>query len=535
MFRIFTVWILGAACAAAAPVPRIFYSDLESGPNAGGQNNNGAFVTIFGAHFGSAHGDSYVTIGGGRACAYLIWTDNKIAFQLGRAAQSGDIMVTTAAGNSNGVPFTVRRGNIFFVSPGGTDGHKGGLAAPWRSLVHAIHTMNPGDIVYGMDGASQITDDGEGWNAALTLRIQWCDPASARSLLAYPGATVIIGNIDGKPDSAIRSVGGGGSTPPCNGGWLFAGLQLRGLASVALGGPSTNWRFVANDITCPQGDGPSGCVETGQASNLKMLGNNVHDTGKPNASALYHGVYFSTDSNHIEMGWNTVANVHGCRGVQVHSTAESAGTGLNQFDLSFHDNLIHDTQCDGIVLYTVDPSKGKVELYNNVIYNAGKGPANPEGTGNWSCIYVAGGTNRGPAGGGTVELYNNTLVNCGTFARPPWGNANNAVDNGGHNPDLKIRLRNNIIVQPRGVSYLAGTRGSIIGTNNLFFGDGSAPSALEESVGADPLFVDAAKSDFHLQAGSPARSRCREPLTSLDREGTARSVPCDLGAYQFAK
>jgi len=529
----FTISILGAALAAAAPAPRIFYSDLESGPNSGGKNNDGAFVTIYGTHFGSARGDSFVKIGGGQACAYLIWADDKIAFQLGSGARTGDIVVTTAAGDSNGVPFSVRRGNIFFVSPSGTDGHKGGFAAPWRTLPYAVHTMSAGDIAYAMDGVNQLTDDGEAWSAALLLRAEWCNPSPPRALVAYPGATVTLGNVNGNPGVAIRSVDSGGSTPPCSGGWVFAGLQLRGLAALGLNGPSTNWRIVANDMTCPNGDGASGCMETSQASNIKMFGNNVHDTGKATASALYHGVYFSTDGNHIEMGWNTVANVHGCRGVQVHSTPQSQGTGLNQFDLSIHDNLIHDTQCDGIVIATVDPSKGKVELYNNAIYNAGKGPANPEGSGNWSCIYVSGATNRGPAGGGTVEVYNNTLVNCGTFTRPPWANANNAVENGGHNPDLKIRLRNNIVYQPKGVPYLTGSRGAIVGESNLFFGDGSAPAGMDDSVTADPLFVDAAKGDFHLRAGSPGRGRCRGALASVDKDGAPRGAPCDLGAYQF--
>jgi len=530
----FTILILSAAWAAAASAPRVFYSDLESGPNAGGKNNEGAFVTIYGRHFGSTRGDSYVTIGSGRACEYLTWTDNKIAFQLGSAARTGKIVVTTAGGDSNGIPFTVRRGNIFFVSTSGADGHNGSFAAPWRSMPHAVHAIKAGDIIYAMDGVSQLTDDGEAWSSALLLRNEWCNPSPPRALVAYPGATVTLGNVNGSPGSAIRSVDSGGSTPPCSGGWVFAGLQLRGLAATGINGPSTNWRFVGNDMTCPNGDGPSACMETSQASNIKIFGNNVHDTGKVNASALYHGVYFSTDSNHIEMAWNTVANVHGCRGVQVHSTPQSQGTGLNQFDLSIHDNLIHDTQCDGIVLATVDPSKGKVEVYNNVIYNAGKGPANPEGTGNWSCIYVSGATNRAPAGGGIVEVYNNTLVNCGTFTRPPWGNANNAVENGGHNPDLKIRLRNNIIDQPKGVPYLIGSHGGIVGSSNLFFGDGSAPAGMEDSVTADPLFVDTTKGDFHLRADSPARGRCCEVRASVDKDGTPRGAPCDLGAYQSA-
>ena len=208
------------------------------------------------------------------------------------------------------------------------------------------------------------------------------------AIVAYPGATVTMGNPNG-PGSAIRSKG-----HPNTGNWVFAGLTLRGKNDAVIIASSDNWRIVNNDLSCPNGDEASACFETQLTSYVKFLGNNVHDAGKPTASALYHGVYFSTDSNHIEVGWNTISNVHGCRGIQFHSSPLQGGgpndpTGRNQYDLSVHDNTIHDTQCDGIIFATVDPSQGKVEAYNNVIYNAGKGPANPENSGNWACIYAS--------------------------------------------------------------------------------------------------------------------------------------------------
>ena len=320
------------------------------------------------------------------------------------------------------------------------------------------------------------------------------------------------------------------------GWWVFAGLTLRAEnAVVALYG-STNWRFVANDMSCPTGDGPSACFETGVTSNVKLLGNTIHDTGKPNASALYHGVYFSTDSNHIEVAWNHIYNVHGCRGIQFHSSPLQGGgpkdpTGRNQYDLSVHDNLIHDTQCDAIIFATVDPSKGKVEAYNNVIYNAGKGPKTPEGSGNWACIYAPGYTNTGSPGGGTIEVYNNTLVNCGSFANPPYENARHSVQNGGVNPNLQIRVRNNILVQPNGIPYV---NKGVVGTNNLLYG-GSGPDTLTKSILKDPHFVNPGISDFRIKSTSPARKAGVETEASTDIDGFRRSsaVGIDLGAYQY--
>ncbi len=61
------------AQAQTAPAPRVFYSDLESGPNTGGQNGQGAFVTIYGNGFGATRGSSVVTVGGIAAHAYPTW------------------------------------------------------------------------------------------------------------------------------------------------------------------------------------------------------------------------------------------------------------------------------------------------------------------------------------------------------------------------------------------------------------------------------------------------------------------------------
>ncbi|MBL8223087.1 MAG: IPT/TIG domain-containing protein, partial [Bryobacterales bacterium] len=215
------ILLLSAGGLFAAP-PRIFFSDLESGPNTGGQDNGGVFVTIHGVRFGATRGTSYVTIGGGRAAAYPIWTDSKVTFQLGSAATTGEVVINTPAGPSNVIPFTVRSGKIYFVAVTGSDGNNGSFAKPWRTLLKARDTIEPGDTIYAMDGVSQTVDDGQGWRAAMLIR-KGGIAAAPNALVAYPGATVTIGNPAG-PSYGIRTADSG----ICPGFWVFSGLVLRG-------------------------------------------------------------------------------------------------------------------------------------------------------------------------------------------------------------------------------------------------------------------------------------------------------------------
>jgi len=164
-----------------------------------------------------------------------------------------------------------------------------------------------------------------------------------------------------------------------------------------------------------------------------------------------------------------------------------------------------------------------------VIYNAGKGPNNPEQSGSWSCIYVPGTTETGAPGSGMVEVFNNTLYDCGAFVTPPFSNANAAIIEGGGNVNLIVHIRNNLVYQlpttlfPGGVPYVVvwnpgKNAGGVCaasancpwmqGTNNLFWGRSTVekrdPANIVNSINANPLLVDPGQYNFQLQSGSPA-------------------------------
>jgi len=515
--------LLGSSALLAQSAPAIFYSDLDSGPNTGGENGRGVWITIYGKGFGVLQGTSTVTVGGGAAAAYNVWSDSEISFQPGSAAQTGNIVVNVNAVSSNGAPFTIRPGNIYFVATTGSDSNNGSFATPWKTIVKAKGAMVAGDTAYIMDGVSQTGLDD--YNASLSISSSG-QSGQPKALVAYPGATVTIGSATGS-EFGLR-------TPQIAGGpfsyWTIAGFIIRGANEGIDIENLSNWRIIGNDISCPTGDGPTACIEGSNSNNIKFLGNNVHDSGA-GRSKLYHSVYFTTNSNHLEIGWNKIQNNRTCRGIQFHSTG-----GNNQFDLAVHDNLIHGQICDGINFATIDPSKGPVVAYNNIVYSVGNGPDPTDGDSNYACIDSPGITNVGSPGTGTAEIFNNTFYDCGSrILTSGAAGESGAITVQSGSPQL--RFRNNIIYARPGEVYISGNSNAslITGSNNLLFGGGGAPSSLAGSILADPKIANLSLFDFHLLAGSPAiDAGTTPPLIAPDLDGNARpqGPAYDIGAYE---
>jgi IPT/TIG domain len=556
IFKKFHRWMFVALMFSAVSLvaqstqPKIFFSDLESGPDTGGQNGQGVFVTIWGKNFGATQGTSTVTVGGGAVAGYPVWSDGKITFQLGAAAATGNIVVNVpSAGSSNGLSFTVRPGNIFFVATTGSDTNAGTFAAPWKTIVKAKNSMAAGDTAYIENGVAQTTEDD--FTAYLSMDNNGSSnsgtAAAPKALVAYPNATVTVG-VAGGLHYGIRTPNIGTDEDY----WVISQLHIiGGTQAMDLGGQG--WRIIGNDMQCPNADDQVGCFEMSGGNQIKFYGNEVHNAGiNPTSSKFYHAVYFSTDSNHIDVGWNHIHDNFTCRALQFHSSplcSPSCGagdtTGFNQFDLHVHDNLIHGDNCNGINFATVDPSKGTVEAYNNVVYNVGRMDPLQLGA-SFSCIYLANITNNGAAGGGTVNVFNNTLSDCAA------NNSSNAQGSrgafgvaGGASTTLILNLRNNVAYQNAGEIYIDGQTGQIKGDHNLWFGLGAAPTQTTSNLNVDPLFANRSGGDFHITSSSPAKDAgvtvvpanpfVPSSSTAKDKDGVSRpqGTAFDMGAYEF--
>jgi hypothetical protein len=547
IFRLVYILIFGLNVFAQQPV--IFYSDILSGPNIGGENNKGAYVTIFGKNFGTIPGSSYVSIGGGTADNYPVWSDTLISFQLGTNATTGMIVIHTDQGTSNGIMFTLRDCDIYFASTAGSDSYSGTVDFPYRHLSKARSEMDGGDICYIRGGT--YTTEGEnssGKNFYVSGSYPWGGNASAGNphcMIGYPGESVILqASEDG--DGIANYCGSDEQCAICS-HIVFANFTIDANNYEA----TMNWRGMRNsasgeyrvrdirvvNVTVKNylntgamggtalfhagGDGP--------IDNYKILGCSAYNMDS--GSRLDHGIYISAGGDDVEIGWNVV---HDIKRVISEGGDGNAGFGIQTYrgmsehyaDLTnvvIHDNIVYECPSRGginLADYTVNSY-----AYNNIIYNCGY-----DGTETGYGIRVT--VDLSP---GTHYIFNNTIYNCGQV------NASSNSSALGFSADdaLHVYLRNNIIYAFENQSYIynALSSESFTSSNNCWYGSNLSSPSDQDAVYSDPLFLAIESHEFHLLNGSPCidKGYDTQDIVETDKDGIIRPQgdSVDIGAYEY--
>ncbi len=540
----------------ASSVPVLYFTDITSGPKSGNSDTSGsrsgldgAIVTLWGTNLGSMQDSSTVYINGAEAASIYTWGNatapadlysfhhmQKIACQVSQLAQdgAGSIEVVVNGIPSNTLPFTVRDGNIYFVTlTGNDDNGDGSWGNPWRTIPKAAGSLVSGDIAYIGDGVDQTTETE--FNAAVNLGRDG-GPGRPNALVAYPGAISHVGNAALSRAFHVWN----GDTGSYSKHWVIAGFRITTaeVGVTAQGG----FRVVGNYVTAPNGNGLDGAIGGVNGNDIYILGNELEHIGSANCSKLYHAIYISgvrkdtaprapTESNR-EVAWNYLHDNLSNRAINIYSEQEYSAY-IQQHRV--HDNVIVNQRGDGIMLgYYVT---GDNWAYNNLIVHAGLGPEWSDDPSYHTGIRIN--TGHEEVSQTAVYIYNNTLYGNGwSGAALPEESGGVLFDSGALSRSTTIYFNNNVIYST-GEPYLASESVALPTGDyrNCWYGNGASPDWDITAINSDPNFVGAGVFNFQLQNGSPCIDVGRNVSTVVGRDLLGMPRPqglvFDIGAYEY--
>jgi hypothetical protein len=568
-------------------VPTVLYTDAVSGPTSGGENNQGAYLSIFGKNFysgtPSGMGTSVkVYVGGVEVNNYRYMGPSKVndvlgiqqitvqVGSLGNPTQGTPLPVTVVSNgvtSTGSVTFTPNPGRILFVSLSGNDATAvpGDITKPYRYLqaTSSDRVYVATSSVYGaMRSGDHIVIRGGNWSDISTYStwirftttysdsVAPTPQASLRGGKAPTGVsgtgwvhiTAYPGPING---NAIEDVHY--STPSgMKGGIQGPNSAYRGITGdyisisnlrMDVSGTATSdaapinsqyangpWHVVNNDL------GPWPMTTTiGYAGGISGSGLKNY---KLYGNYIHDIASISTSlTNHgIYIGdgdGGDVAYNHIARITGGNGFQSSDTTnGLPTDNLRVHHNVIHDITKHGINIS--EGARNNINLYNNLVYNIRQ-----------ACIRFASNTIT------NVKVYNNTCHNLNQDRAasndPHWSGVGAIQNDGWSVTGVQFDVKNNIFNPSTDTPYTggAGFSGTATFAKNVFYGGyaGDTTVSIDSTkVTSNPLFVSPG-ADFHLQATSPAidvgsTAVSSMVTTDLDMISRPQGAGYDIGAYE---
>lgn len=552
LFLSAAVALAGAApayCASPKGAPLVLYTDLVSGPNSGGENDKGAYLSIFGKNFGTSGMGSTVKvfIGGAQVGNYRYLGASKgrpdieqITVQIGRLGNPhpGTALpiqvVVDGVGSNSDQTFTVNPGRILFVDNVRGRDHwwgAGDINHPFRhvqtpELSGAWGKARPGDIIVMRGTGRPWTDVGFEYYFARFRDKSGSRPSGRRGtgpivLMGYPTEDVFIhGTLAGGMTAGCVSAVNGQSFPGMGQWIVISSLRIDcegydGPINQQIAG--NHWRVINNDLAATQATTEGAQAArmggiTGNGYDSIWLGNHIHDIQGSSGEA--HGIYVDGDGTY-EIAYNLIENIRSGNGFQTYSNGTNGSDHVN--NVHFHHNLIREVSKHGINI--ADGSRSGFVLCDNIVYDIAFAGIR------FNTVTLQG-----------ALICNNTFYDTNTSGNKLYG----VLTNDWNLPAGAVRLENNIFVPTRDRPYLSGEVGfgAFSGTarNNLF-SQGSGDTLGKGVIVADPAFADGSAHDFHLRSQSPAigaGTRTGSAVVARDYNLNARSSATpDLGALAY--
>jgi parallel beta-helix repeat protein len=513
-----------AVPSAAAPTqisrdasvpPRIFFVDADSGPTKGGPGGLGAPISIFGKGFGAARGTSKVMIGEAEAAKYLVWgsgnAHNKdldlVVVQPGPIKTGGPIKIIVNGFPSNSdYSFTPQHGNIYYLSPSGSDSKSCSEAAPCATVANAVQIMKPGDIVLLRQGTYR---EGEIWIRSP----QGGSADHPKAIKNYPGEEALMDNAarDFYIDADHITV---------------SGLNFRNGKSLVI----TGWagrdqrdnKLINNTFA-----GKISWAAIEITGHDHTLAGNVCDVSGSSVGTMGHCFYVTQGSN-LKILYNFASGAPGY-GLHIYDERRES----KDFQRVIRDVLVEGNifkgsrQRSGMVIAMTDAGSYGNHIENVTVRN------NIFTMNNHAGLVVLGSS----AG---IAVYNNTFYQNGLLSLYVDSDPNiNGVD-----------IRNNLFFQSQNsncssecgnfreahVQIGAKARNVTLAGNSYHPGKASVLGRMDSNpVTGDVLFVNESAQDFHIRQGSSVIARgstISSVITDHDGRLRPQGKAYDIGAYE---
>jgi hypothetical protein len=563
ILTILTFFITIPTIASSASNPVVLYTDITSGPNTGGENNNGVYLSIFGKNFGSSLANVKVYVGGGEVAKYVYLGQSlgrpdvqQLSVQLGQAAKSGPVKVVVSGLTSNlDQTFTVRPGNLYFISHTGSDstGVANNFSKPFRSAwyIWNLSAFKAGDFIivmndslYDFGSGQEGLYTGYGNGAWLVLNKSGDSVNNPITIYGYPGATPVSFRFSDENQFLARS-----SAQAVHRHIVIANFKVdhnnHRANSLSLGfyastTDSVEYPRIVNywaSNCLPNWSGSSGvtCLSLQNVDYLKMYGVQVGPQGTPNDSTnAGHVIYQSHRYTDADTGWIYIHDFTNSRAAYQLAGDAWASPRENSWsantNVRIHDSLFRNLAQEAILL---NLGSNEIFLYNNIIDNA------VTKNNGFAAIALRG----SQVNVGDYYLYNNTVYTDAI---------GHAIIEMGYLPQgtypRSVTLYNNIVYAKSPVTLYSSfvhpsfTSAKVTSDNNIWYGSSQAtlPYAGSNDRFVNPAMVSPQTGNFNLLFGGPAIARGIDDAgvnllvkTDYDAVERLRGVGLDIGALQY--
>lgn len=572
--------------ALAAPIPHINFIDIDSGPSSGLGDGlgSGAIVTLWGHNLGKTQGDSMVRfqpLGGtpidvahtyywknadgvlpsGPADLYTSHKMQEVAFSIPVIPNgNGRIFVTVNKVVSNGLSFTVRDGNIKWVSPEGDNRNDCSFNSPCGWINGDINgstnglgnqKLKAGDIVYSR-GVNEPEYCGGGVCVGLFLRLAVGTADQPISLISYPntratvkskhrGANLYLSEYVNISKFHISVGSMDPESAPNPGNPAASNFHIQ----------TNKGRYVGNFLDEISGrcfNGWSGSIMSGGngADNVKIFGNHFFDLGCDNTSRFQHTLYMSLRNSEAvakawEIAWNHLEDNKSLYGIHNYDETYTGDCGSLSGTISIHNNYIINQKGAGINVTSRDAYgeintcwDADISIRNNTLINVGLGPSADDNVTNPGAIRIG-----GHLGSASVEIINNTIYRFSDPSSRLFDNAK-AIFVSFSLASPQLTIKNNMIYADGDYFFLETNVIDTDISHNLFFTTASEPKRAIvppdgiNNLTADPLCtlvgnsLECSPDSVLRDAGTNTKS------TSRGIFGSLRGDSPDIGSIEFS-